>query len=388
MCLGMAMGLGRARVVRAARRRAPALRASMRLRRRRHRLWVRPRSRSRAQPPPLRGLPAVSPSDLTRPALDRHQVLPPFTPNPKTTTRRIGEPRAKPVAKPAKMGQTRAPSRASERRSSARVSGRLPGDGVEFGRPACRDPPEATKSTSTLGSAGAPWAGDLPANLTLDPTRPVVRASGLPPNTLLVEPLTGESSRDFGWLKTLTLPELPVRWDARVVRYLDYYRSDVRGKNLVQSWVRKSGRYGAAMRRALHEQGLPDDLIWVSLVESGFDPAIRSPGAAGLWQLMPGRAHGLVVDRWIDERLEPSGPPRRPHVTSRICTVASAPARARAYNMGYGALLSATQVQHQRLLSSQQSWSGIPTDCALTSQDHRAWLRPRTTARSDSTPSR
>src|SRR5205085_5014516 len=117
---------------------------------------------------------------------------------------------------------------------------------------------------------------------------------GLPP-ARAVDPPAGELGRDLSWLKTLSLPELPVRWDARVVRYLEYFRSDVRGKNLVQAWLRRSGRYGAAMRRALQEQGLPDDLIWVSLVESGFEPTIRSrAGAAGLWQLMPegARAYG------------------------------------------------------------------------------------------------
>ena len=152
---------------------------------------------------------------------------------------------------------------------------------------------------------GLPWTTEWP---TLDPSPPKLRASGLPPSRTLPEASRGASGRDVSWLAALAMPELPVRWDARVVRYLEYYRDDPRGRNLVQAWVKKSGRYGGTMRRVLRELGLPEISIWVSLVESGFEPAIRSPaGAAGLWQLMPegARVYGLVVDRWIDERLDP-----------------------------------------------------------------------------------
>jgi membrane-bound lytic murein transglycosylase D len=211
----------------------------------------------------------------------------------------------------------------------------------------------------------------LPPTITLDPTRPIIRASGLPPSTLIADPTGGEPTRDFAWLKALSLPELPVRWDARVVRYLDYYRSDVRGKNLVRSWVRKSGRYGSAMRTILEERGLPDDLIWVSLVESGFDPVVRSrAGAAGLWQLMPegARAYGLVVDRWIDERLDAE---RSTEAAARYLSdlhrrFGAWELALAAYNMGYGGLLAAI-----RKYNTNDYWelskleSGIPYETAL-----------------------
>ena len=72
-------------------------------------------------------------------------------------------------------------------------------------------------------------------------------------------------------------------------------------------WMRRAGRYREAVRRTLRSKGIPDDLLWLAMVESGFDPAIRSPaGALGLWQFMPetGRQYGLSVDRWEDDRLD------------------------------------------------------------------------------------
>jgi membrane-bound lytic murein transglycosylase D len=219
--------------------------------------------------------------------------------------------------------------------------------------------------------AGIPWPNDLPLPITLDPSQPVVRASGFPPSPLLSEPASGDAGRDLGWLRALAMPEVPVRWDTRVIRYLDYYRDDPRGRNLTQTWIRRSGRYGATIRRTLREQGLPEDLLWVSLVESGFDPAIRSPaGAAGLWQLMPdgARVYGLVVDRWIDERLDPE---RSTQAAARYLfdlhrRFGAWELALAAYNMGYGGLLAAI-----RKYNTNDYWelsrveAGIPYETAL-----------------------
>jgi membrane-bound lytic murein transglycosylase D len=134
--------------------------------------------------------------------------------------------------------------------------------------------------------------------------QPRVRASGVPPSEPMPSP-PSEGTSDLSWLVQLELPDLPVRWDERVVRYLVFFRDDPRGHTTFASLFRHSGRYRDAMRRALHHKSLPEDLVWVSMIESGFDPMARSPsGSAGLWQFMPetGRIYGLTMDRWIDQR--------------------------------------------------------------------------------------
>jgi membrane-bound lytic murein transglycosylase D len=135
---------------------------------------------------------------------------------------------------------------------------------------------------------------------------PEVEASGVPPARALPLPSQEERAQDLGWLDHLEMPDLPVRWDERVVRYLDFFRDDPRGRSTFVSLYRHSGRYREMMRRALRRRSLPTDLVWVAMIESGFDPTIHSvAGAAGLWQLMPetARIYGLTFDRWLDQRL-------------------------------------------------------------------------------------
>src|SRR2546427_3814194 len=70
----------------------------------------------------------------------------------------------------------------------------------------------------------------------------------------------------------------------------------------------RSGRYLAMIREVFRSQGLPMDLAFTAMIESGFNPrAVSRVGAKGLWQFMAptARRYGLRVDRWVDERLDP-----------------------------------------------------------------------------------
>lgn len=114
---------------------------------------------------------------------------------------------------------------------------------------------------------------------------------------------------DTAWLASLTMPDLPVRLDRRVVTYLKFYRDSERGRTIVAIWAKTSARYVSSIQTALRRAGLPADLVWLSMIESGHNPTIASPaGALGLWQFMPesARAYGLTVDRWVDERRDPA----------------------------------------------------------------------------------
>ena len=71
---------------------------------------------------------------------------------------------------------------------------------------------------------------------------------------------------------------------------------------------KRSGRYRSKIVNALNEAGLPEELSWLPLIESGFKVrALSRARALGLWQFIPstGYKFGLKRDKWIDERLDP-----------------------------------------------------------------------------------
>ncbi len=81
-----------------------------------------------------------------------------------------------------------------------------------------------------------------------------------------------------------------------------------RGRDNMKLYLERSTRYMRLMRSVLRESGLPDKLIYVAMIESGFSPRARSRAqAVGYWQFIEptGRRYGLKVDHFIDERRDP-----------------------------------------------------------------------------------
>lgn len=113
---------------------------------------------------------------------------------------------------------------------------------------------------------------------------------------------------DAPWLDTLALPDLPIRWSQRLADFLVFYRDDPRGRAIMQSWLVAQGRYRDMILTQLRKAKLPEDLLYVAMIESSYDPdTLSRAGALGLWQFMPeaGRIYGLRRDRWVDERRDP-----------------------------------------------------------------------------------
>jgi membrane-bound lytic murein transglycosylase D len=70
----------------------------------------------------------------------------------------------------------------------------------------------------------------------------------------------------------------------------------------------RSGRYVSRMSYILQKKGLPQELAYLPLIESGYSPhAVSRAGAVGPWQLIygTGRRYGLRIDRYVDERRDP-----------------------------------------------------------------------------------
>lgn len=97
--------------------------------------------------------------------------------------------------------------------------------------------------------------------------------------------------------------DVPIVVNDRVVVWIDYFQGP--GRRHFEKYLTRSGRYIPAMQRILKEYGLPQDLVYLAMIESGFSHRAYSRAkAAGHWQFISatGRRYGLDLNGWVDER--------------------------------------------------------------------------------------
>ncbi|MDH4162411.1 MAG: transglycosylase SLT domain-containing protein [Nitrospirota bacterium] len=108
-----------------------------------------------------------------------------------------------------------------------------------------------------------------------------------------------------GYLETKPY-QIPMILNDSVENHLEYFKT--RGRDVFQKWLERSARYIPAMQEIFREKNLPEDLVYVAMIESGFNPyAVSWARAVGPWQFMPhtGKLYGLKIDWWVDERKDP-----------------------------------------------------------------------------------
>ena len=235
-------------------------------------------------------------------------------------------------------------------------AGLQPTPPVRAGAPALRQDPEARRSIRGCGpDERCARPGDLlrevDAELFPAPGRgPWIDERTPPPSRLepsgarAVVKRPSELRPDAPWLDQLERPDLPVRWSQTLVDYLVFYRDDPRGRAIMSSWLVAQGRYRELIVSHLRRARLPEDLLYVAMIESGYDPNdTSSAGALGLWQFMPegGRIYGLREDRWIDERRDPlrSTIAQMDYFADLYQRFGDWHIALAAFNMGYGAML-------------------------------------------------
>lgn len=97
--------------------------------------------------------------------------------------------------------------------------------------------------------------------------------------------------------------DLPITYNHRVKTWITYFQTD--GKKWFETWLERSHRYLPTMQAVLKEKGMPQDLAYVAMIESGFSPrAVSSAAAVGYWQFIESTAnrYGLQTTWWLDER--------------------------------------------------------------------------------------
>jgi membrane-bound lytic murein transglycosylase D len=100
--------------------------------------------------------------------------------------------------------------------------------------------------------------------------------------------------------------EIKLTYNKKIRGFIDYFT--VKNRNYVMVMERRRNVYFPIFEEALKRNNMPDELKYLSIVESGLNPkAYSRAGASGLWQFMPptGRMYGLHQDQFIDERMDP-----------------------------------------------------------------------------------
>ncbi len=170
--------------------------------------------------------------------------------------------------------------------------------------------PAAVAAIEEAGLASLPQpsvSADAPLTLDVDlwaeffttPAPPVARTEPTRP---------GESSASTRPSKAeVVAGSYQIRQNDTVQRFLDQFQTGYR-RAVVERWLTRSGRFLPMILEVFKQKGLPEELVFTAMIESGFDPiAVSRAGAKGLWQFMAptARQYGLRVDRWLDERLDP-----------------------------------------------------------------------------------
>jgi membrane-bound lytic murein transglycosylase D len=164
---------------------------------------------------------------------------------------------------------------------------------------------------STTHTGSADTSG--PVSMTVTP--PAIPSP--PPNQIAKPPVTIAKSAAGTALppsSTLSVAPKPLEKpffmrvpDDPSIEWYDTYFQTV-ARNHFALWLSRSTEYLPMMKSVFREEGLPEDLVYLSLIESGFSPRAYSYSrAAGLWQFMrgTGRKYGLRINAWIDQRRDP-----------------------------------------------------------------------------------
>ncbi|MGA8571740.1 MAG: transglycosylase SLT domain-containing protein [Desulfobaccales bacterium] len=100
--------------------------------------------------------------------------------------------------------------------------------------------------------------------------------------------------------------DVPIQMNKEVRAYLVYFSTE--RKEVIKNYLARSTRYLPMIKEVFDENGLPEDLAYLAMIESGFNCKAYSPAAAsGMWQFVKGTGirYGLTVDSYVDERRDP-----------------------------------------------------------------------------------
>jgi membrane-bound lytic murein transglycosylase D len=122
--------------------------------------------------------------------------------------------------------------------------------------------------------------------------------------TFAVDPnLVAKARADLATTKS----DLPLMVNEYVASFINFFAYTQKGHNTLLHSFERAGLYKGMIQRVLAEEGVPQDLIYLAVAESGFQPRAidRKSRAGGMWQFMPYGDYGLRRNEYVDERFDP-----------------------------------------------------------------------------------
>jgi membrane-bound lytic murein transglycosylase D len=170
--------------------------------------------------------------------------------------------------------------------------------------------PGSSTSSPSPSPSPSPSSSSLPSSSLPSPSSSSSASSSLTPDiNPIPAPSTADSSAAGGVTSDAALSSLPTIAieDHELVRqWIRYFQG--RGRHHMERYLARSTRYGQLMRSILKQNGMPEDLLYIALIESGFSSrAVSHASAVGYWQFIKptGRRYHLEVNPLIDERRDP-----------------------------------------------------------------------------------
>jgi membrane-bound lytic murein transglycosylase D len=136
---------------------------------------------------------------------------------------------------------------------------------------------------------------------------PVIEAAPLDAaNEVTFKPDAALNAQLTAELKT-TQSDFPLVVNDYVAGFISYFSNSPGGHAHLLRSLERAGKYKDMISQYLREEGVPQDLIYLAVAESGFQPQALNArsGAGGMWQFMPTGAYGLARNGWFDERFDP-----------------------------------------------------------------------------------
>lgn len=206
--------------------------------------------------------------------------------------------------------------------------------------------------TLTLLTPGLYAQDELPTPTITDSATWVMPTDSLHEELYVVAPaidfIPGEDTPELvaDRLSCVSTSAFPLTYNKTVQSFIDYFT--IRDREWTKSMIRKKDIYFPLFEKYLQQYGLPDDLKYLSIIESGLNPAaISRARAVGLWQFMAatGKHYGLHSNWYWDDRMDPE------KSTEAACKYLSElyrifkdwPLALAAYNSGPGTVLKANK---------------------------------------------